>query len=166
MTFEIVVRQYKDGDLEDYANVLVRTWPLDNVQEARESIQKEVNKTKTDKKNEIWVAEIGGRAVGFITIAFTRFWGNSGESFGNEGVGIDWFDVNPDFQRKGIGKNLIRKTEERGREMKLSMIFMNTSVKNLSAINFASVNGFRFEKYVEDFWGKGTGDAFLLVKDL
>jgi len=32
-------------------------------------------------------------------------------------------------------------------------------------VNFASKNGFKFAKHLKEFWGEGTGDAFLLVKD-
>jgi len=30
---------------------------------------------------------------------------------------------------------------------------------------FAARNGFKL-RYLKEFWGKGTGDAFLLTKDL
>jgi len=56
--------------------------------------------------------------------------------------------------------------QRRGKERGLHRLFMHTSVKNLAMINFASKNGFKFIKYIEEFWGEGTGDAFLLVKEL
>jgi len=119
-----------------------------------------------NKKEKIWVAEVAGKAVGFILIGFTKVWGHKGESFENEAVGVDWFDVHPDYQRKGIARELLRKAEERGRENRLHQLFMHTSVKNLAMINFASKNGLKFARYLEEFWGKGIGDAFLLTKDL
>lgn len=33
-------------------------------------------------------------------------------------------------------------------------------------INFASKNGFKFEKYLKEFWGEESGDAFLLTKEI
>jgi len=112
------------------------------------------------------VADVEGRAVGFMLMGFTKVWGHKGEAFEQEAVGIDWFDVHPDFQDKGVGRELLRKAEERGRENGIRLLFMHTAVKNLSMINFASKNGFKFAKYLEEFWRKGTGDAFLLVKEL
>jgi len=160
------IRPYSDRDFEEYAETLLQTWPCDSIQEARENVTQAVKRVERNENEEIWVAEVEGKAVGFILIGFTEVWGHRGESFGNEAVGVDWFDVHPKFQRRGIGKDLLQKAEERGREKGLHHLFMHTSAKNLSMINFASMNGFRFEKYLEEFWGKGTGDAFLLVKQI
>jgi ribosomal protein S18 acetylase RimI-like enzyme len=61
---------------------------------------------------------------------------------------------------------MLQKAEERARKNNLSRLFMHTSTKNLKMINFASRNGFTFVRYLKEFWGKETDDAFLLVKDL
>jgi GNAT superfamily N-acetyltransferase len=117
-------------------------------------------------KEELWVAEVEGKAVGFMSLEFTKVWGRKGEVFEEEAVGIDWFDVSPEFQGKGIGRELLLKAEERGKERGLTMLFTHTSVKNLGMINFASKNELRFSEHLKDFWGEGTGDAFLLTKRL
>jgi len=160
-----LIRLYKNTDFDDYASTLLLTWPCDSIQEARENVMLAVKRLEMGDE-EIWVADVAGKAIGFITIGFTKVWGHKGESFENEAVGVDWFDVHPDYQRKGIAMQLLKKAEERGREKGLHLLFMYTSVKNLPMINFASKNQFRFDRYLEEFWGKGTGDAFLLVKDL
>lgn len=164
-TVSCIVRPYRDEDFDDYAHTLLKTWPCEDIREARENVAMAVKRTKENGEEEIWVAEVEGKAVGFMLLEFTRVWGHQDESFEDEAVGIDWLDVHPDFQRKGIGRELIRKAEERGREKGLHHLFMHTAVNNLDMINFASENGFKFAKYIEEFWGKGTGDAFLLVKD-
>jgi ribosomal protein S18 acetylase RimI-like enzyme len=161
-----LIRPYTDADFEPYAETLLRTWPLDNIEDARETVTKAVERVKTNGKEEIWVAEFEGKPAGFILLDFTKIWGHEGESFENEAVCIDWFDVNPEFQRKGIAKELLLKAEERGNDRGLHQVFMHTSVDNLPMINFASKNGFRFEKYLKGFMGNGTGDAFLLIKEL
>jgi len=112
------------------------------------------------------VAEVEGRAVGFMLLGFTNVWGHKGEAFEEEVVGIDWFDVHPDFQRRGVGTFLLRKAEERAREKGFHCLFMHAAAANLKMINFAAGNGFKFSRYLKEFWGKGTGDAFLLTKDL
>jgi len=161
-----IVRPYMNRDFDDYAETLLKTWPCENIQEATENAAIAVRRIKENEKEEIWVAEIEGRAVGFILLGFTRVWGRKGEAFREEAVGIDWFDVHTDFQRKGIGKELLRKAEDRGRKNGLHVLFMHTAVKNLGMINFASKNGFKFAEYLQEFWGKGTEDAYLLVKGL
>ena len=165
-SFHCVVRPYLEKDFEDYANTLLRTWPCGNIQEARQNVTMAVNRTRANMNEEIWVAEVEGKAIGFMLLGFTKVWGHKGEAFNSEAVGIDWFDMHPDFQRKGIGNRLLRKAEERAGEKRLSRIFMHTSIQNLKMINFASRNGFTFVKCLKEFWGKGTEDAFLLVKEL
>jgi len=159
------VRPYLDGDFDDYADTLLKTWPCEDVREARQNVASAVKRAK-EGKEELWVAEVEGRAVGFISLEFTRVWGHEGEAFEEEAVGMDWFDVHPDFQGRGIGRELLQKAEDRARRKKLKLLFMHTSVHNLAMINFASRNGFRFDKHLKGFWGEGTGDAFLLTKRL
>ncbi|MGA3021159.1 MAG: GNAT family N-acetyltransferase, partial [Candidatus Micrarchaeales archaeon] len=140
--FMAIIRPYKDSDFEDYAGTLLQTWPFKNIQEARENVAEGVKRAEA-KGEEIWVAEVDGTAAGFIIIEFTKDWSDGGESFKDETVCIDWFDVNPKFQQKGIGKELLLKAEERGRERGLHQISMNTSIKNVQMMNFASKNGFK-----------------------
>jgi len=160
------IRPYSDKDFDDYAGTLVRTWPCEDIHEARQNVEMATRRVKVSKNEEIWVAELDGRAIGFVLFAFSAIWGQHGEAFDEEAVGIDWFDVHPDFQRKGIGRRLLQKAEERGRERGLRLIFLHTSTHNLVMMNFASKNGFRFEKFLKEFWSKGTEDAYLLVKRL
>jgi ribosomal protein S18 acetylase RimI-like enzyme len=156
-----------EKDFDDYADALLRTWPCENVEEARDNVTIVVNKAKEGKEGEeIWVAEVEGRAMGFMLLEFTSVWGHAGEAFEEMAVCINWLDVHPDFQRQGIGKGLLQKAEERAKEKGLHRIFAHTATSNLAMINFASKNGFKFAKHLKEFWGKGTGDAFLLIKDL
>ena len=160
-----VIRSYSDRDFDDYANTILKTWPCEDIREARENVTAAVKRMK-EGKEELWVAEMDGKAAGFISLEFTTVWGHKGEAFEEEAVGIDWFDVSPAFQGRGIGRELLLWAEQKGRERGLRLLFMHTSVKNLGMINFASKNGFRFSEYLRDFWGEGTGDAFLLTKRL
>jgi len=110
-----IIRPYSERDSDDYANTLLKTWPCDNIQEARENVIIAAKRIRESKNEELWVAEVEGRAVGFLLVEFTRAWGHKGEAFDQEAVGIDWFDINPEFQGKGISKQLLAKAEERGR---------------------------------------------------
>jgi len=161
-----VIRPYSDGDFDDYAVTLLETWPCESITEARGNVAMAVKKVKQNENEELWVAEAEGRAVGFMLLEFTKIWGHAGEESKEASLCIDWFDVHPDFQGKGTGRELLQRAENRGRARKCKLLFMHTSVRNLALINFASRNGFRFDKYLKDFWGEGTGDAFLLTKPL
>jgi len=161
-----LIRRYRSTDFDDYAETLLRTWHCDDIQEARNNVEQAIKRVKANKNEEIWVAEVDGKAVGFILIGFTDIWGRKGESFEEEAVGIDWFDVHPDFQGKSISIELLHKAEERAREKGLHILFMHTSTRNLAMANFAARNGFKFKMYLEEFWGKGTDDAFLLVREI
>jgi len=164
--FSCIIRPFSDRDFDDYAYTLLRTWPCEDIGEARANVAIAIKRIKENAKEELWVAEVERKAVGFMLMGFTKVWGHKGESFEDESVGIDWFDVHPDFQRKGIGRELLRKAEERGKEKGLHRLFMHTSVKNLAMINFAPRNRFKFAKYLKEFWGKGTRDAYLLTKEI
>lgn len=161
-----ILRPYSEKDFDDYAKTLLETWPCDNMKETRLNASLAVKRTKENKNVELWVAEVDGRAVGFVLIEFTRFWSHRGEAFDQEAVYIDWLDVHPSFQGRGIAKQLLSKAEEIGRGRGFRLLFMHTNVQNLAMINFASKNCFKFEKYLKEFWGKGSGDAFLLTKEI
>ena len=161
----LAIRPYSDRDSEPYALTLLRTWPCENIQEARDNVAAAVKRMR-EGKEEIWVAEAERKAVGFMSLEFTRVWGHRGEAFEEDAVGIDWFDVSPDYQGKGVGKELLLRAQERGRDRGLRLLFLHTSVENSAMINFASRNGFKIVKRLKDFWGERTGDAFLMIKRL
>jgi ribosomal protein S18 acetylase RimI-like enzyme len=77
---------------------------------------------------------------------------------------IDWFDVHPDFQRKGLGTLLLKKAEQTAQNKNVSSTYAVAAVDNEKMLNFSRKNGFKMSKRLKDFWGKGTGDAFLLTK--
>jgi len=160
----LMIRPYSDRDFDDYVETLLRTWPCDDIREARDNVA--IALIRRGEGGELWVAEVDGRGVGFMLLEFTKVWGREGEAFEGEGVCIDWFDVHPEFQRRGIGGALLQKAEARAVERGVDRLFAHTAVTNLAMVNFASKNGFKFAKHLKEFWGKGTGDAFLLVKDL
>ena len=56
--------------------------------------------------------------------------------------------VNPDFQRKGIAKELMKFIEEYAREMKLKTLRLNVRCKNNNAINFYEHSGYLKHAYI------------------
>lgn len=159
---QVKVRPYEDCDFNDYVFILEKTWPLLR-KEAEETINKRLE-TLYQKGEQIWVTRINGKAIGFMLLYFES--PPSPPELGLEGewLVIDWFDVHPDFQRKGLGTLLLKKAEQVAQDKNVSSIYAVTAVDNEKMLSFSRKNGFKISKCMKDFWGKGTGDAFLLTK--
>lgn len=143
------IRRYEDRDFAEYASTLEKTtsWGKDARDELRAMLAK-VN------KEQIWVAEVDGRAVGFMILT----------SNDDGSLEVDWLDVRPDFQRRGIGTSLIKKAIEVGEARKVSQLSVHTAITNGKMIAFSVKNGFRIAEQLKDFYGKGR-DALQLKKD-
>ncbi|MBO3803928.1 MAG: hypothetical protein JTT11_08705 [Candidatus Brockarchaeota archaeon] len=61
---------------------------------------------------------------------------------------------------------MLENAEDIGRQKGLRLVFMHAAVDNLAMLNFVSRNGFIFAKRLKECWGRGTGDAYLLTKEL
>ena len=159
---QVMIRRYEGLDFNEYVSVLEKTWPLPR-EDAEETIRKRLE-TLNEKGEQIWTAEIDGKAVGFMLIYFEN--PPSPPELGLEGewLVIDWFDVHPDFQRKGLGTLLLKRTEQIAQSNNVSAIYAVTAVDNKKMLNFSRKNGFKISKRMKDFWGKGAGDAFLLTE--
>jgi len=77
---------------------------------------------------------------------------------------VDWLDIHPNFQRKGLGTMLLKKAEEVATNKNVAFVYTVTSVDNESMLKFSRKSHFKISKRVKDFWGRGTGDAFVLTK--
>ncbi len=157
-------RRYEDDDFNDYVSVLERTWPLSR-EDAEETIRKRLE-SLSEKNEQIWTAEIDRKAVGFMLIYTEN--PPCPPEFGLEGewLVIDWLDIHPSFQRKGLGTLLLKTAEQSARDKSISSIYLVTAANNEKMLNFSRKNGFTIRKSMRDFWGKGTGDAFLLTKHI
>jgi GNAT superfamily N-acetyltransferase len=158
----VEIRLYEDRDFNDYVSTLEKTWPLSR-EDAEATIIKRLE-TLNEKGEQIWTAEIDGRAVGFMLIYFENPPYPPELGLEGEWLVIDWFDVHPDFQRKGLGTLLLKKAEQTAQNKNVSSTYAVAAVDNEKMLNFSRKNGFKMSKRVKDFWGKGTGDAFLLTK--
>ena len=160
----VIIRRFVERDTDDYASTLLRTLPCESIEEARDDVN--IVLGRVDGGEELWVAELDGHAVGFALLEFTRFWGDESEAFQEEGICIDWLDVHPNFQRLGVGKALLSKTEERAREKGLQRVFMHTFVDNDPMLRFSEKTGFRLTRRMKLRWKDGARDGFLMEKIL
>jgi ribosomal protein S18 acetylase RimI-like enzyme len=76
---------------------------------------------------------------------------------------IDWLDVNPDFQRKGIATILVRKAETIAKNKKYQALSVHTHVENTKMIMFLKRNGFEIFDKIKNFYGEGK-DALRFKK--
>ncbi len=100
---------------------------------------------------EFILAEQYGRLVGYTCfgpIACTR------GSFD-----LYWIAVHPDFQRKGLGRRLIRDTEARIRKAGGNRIYVDTSQRDqyASTRTFYEACGYRLETVLKDFYAPEDG---------
>jgi ribosomal protein S18 acetylase RimI-like enzyme len=167
MVVSVSVRRFADRDFEDYVKTLLLTWPFDSIVEARENASTAVEKAHAAvEKSELWVAELDGIAAGFMLLEFSSNLSLGPDDTGCHSVEIDWLDIHPTFQGKGAGAALVRKAEERARVRQCESMTIHTSVSNLGMLRLAERCGFANKERLKDFWGTGSGDAFLLVKRL
>ncbi|MGB5984087.1 MAG: GNAT family N-acetyltransferase [Desulfobacterales bacterium] len=75
-----------------------------------------------------------------------------------------WIAVHPEFQRRGLGRRLIKETERRIRKAGGRRIYVDTSqrAEYTSTRIFYEECGYRLEATLEDFYAPGDGKAIYL----
>ncbi len=159
---QVKIGLFQDNDFKEYAAVLAQTWP--RAASASEEIVRDRLKTLDEKGEQIWVAETGGRPVGFMLIYFENPPTPAELELEGEWLVVDWLDVHPNWQRKGLGTLLLKKAEKVAKKRNVSSIYTVTSVDDEKMLGFSEKNHFNKGKRIKDFWGAGTGDAFVLTK--
>lgn len=135
------IRRYEKRDFRAYVSTLEKTtnWGNDAEQELNARIQ------KLTEEEEIWVAETGVRAVGFMILSPNN----------DCTLEIDWLDVAPDFQRKGIAASLVDKAAEVAKTKNVEALSVHTSVENKNMIAFLKRSGFKVFERIKSFYGEG-----------
>jgi ribosomal protein S18 acetylase RimI-like enzyme len=143
------IRRYEERDFRAYVDTLEKTMNLGD--EAEEELAARIQ--KMTEKDEIWVAEADAKAVGFMILTPN-----------NDGtLEVDWLDVHPDRQRKGIATNLVAKAEEIAKARKADALSVHTWMENKNMLAFLKKNGFELFETIADFYGKGK-DALRYKK--
>jgi ribosomal protein S18 acetylase RimI-like enzyme len=123
-----MIREYREDDFD----AVTRLW-----REARELAFPDFQRRKGHtfeedcayfrnviaQNNDVWVAEVDGRVAGFIAIA---------------GDFVDQLYVHPDFQRQGIGRQLL----DHARELSPEHVWLYTLQVNANGRAFYEKNGF------------------------
>ena len=153
---DLNIREFQHSDSEAYAHTLLLTLPCDDLDEARENVNILMERLEKETR-ELWVAESENIQVGFMLLEF---------QIQEHNIEIDWFDIHPDYQQRGVGEALVLKADERARTLRYQTITLHTAASNQSMRNFAERYGFREEACLPKFWGEDTEDAYLFMKKL
>jgi [ribosomal protein S18]-alanine N-acetyltransferase len=94
-----------------------------------------------------WIAEENGHIVGFAIVKWTR---PSRELIAY----IETLEVSPEHRRKGIGGELLRRTEESARATDARAIRLHVDTENAGAIHIYQEHGFVCEGRVENYYSR------------
>jgi ribosomal protein S18 acetylase RimI-like enzyme len=145
------IRPYENRDFNSYVQTLERTTELGN--EAEQELRARIEKMTSEE--EIWVAETDKRPVGFMILSPNQ----------DGTLEIDWLDVNPDFQRRGIATILVRKAERIAQTKKYQALSVHTYVENTKMIMFLTRSRFEVSDKIKNFYGEGK-DALRFKKSI
>ena len=134
------IRKYNPRDFVDYATTLERTTPL----KKRAGTELKTRLEKLTRRDQVWVAEVNGRGVGFMILSPNK----------DGSLEVDWLDVHPDFQCMGIGTLLVEKAAKVARAKNIMWLSIHTRVTNKEMVSFAAKNGFDVFEKIKDFYGK------------
>jgi len=134
------IRRYESRDFVDYVSTLEKTtkWGRHSGEELKARME------KLTSKDQIWVAEIDSRAIGFMILAPNT----------DGSLEVDWLDVHPSFQRMGIGNFLVGKAVKIAKAKKMQALSVHTLPTNEKMINFSFKNGFEIFERIKNFYGK------------
>jgi ribosomal protein S18 acetylase RimI-like enzyme len=79
---------------------------------------------------------------------------------------LDWFMIDPDYQRKGIGTILIRFLENFLKKKNIKLILAETSSGRAyrAAVNFWAKNGFKEIAKIPNYWEDGSACLYFVKR--
>lgn len=94
--------------------------------------------SSTKQLEYIWVAEVGGKFVGYLALTL-------GSMKRNRGVGTLAIGVMPDYSNNGIGSDLIRTAIEKAREIEVYRLQLQVQTTNDRAVRLYHKFDFEIE---------------------
>jgi ribosomal protein S18 acetylase RimI-like enzyme len=107
-----------------------------------------------------FISTVGGRPAGFVMIGALP--AEHEEQTAAEVLAIA---VTPEFQRRGIGRELLLVAQKGAENLRGQRLFLHTARENLAAQKLFLKNGFRPVQSKTRFYPSGQ-DALMMVKDL
>jgi ribosomal protein S18 acetylase RimI-like enzyme len=113
------------------------------------------------KANSLVFVETAGNLIrGFIIIVFRK---------GTSVAGIETINVDPAFQKRGIGHQLLSFAEEHLKKRKIQKIRLEVSITNQAAISLYEHAGFRKISLLKNYYHfnhNGSYHAYRMIKKL
>jgi ribosomal protein S18 acetylase RimI-like enzyme len=134
------IRKYEEKDFPSYVATLERTTNFGK--DAEKELKAMLAKVD---RNQIWVSEKDGKAVGFMILTVND----------DGSLEVDWLDIHPSHQRKGVGTLLMKKATEIAKKKGISSLSVHTSLSNDKMIKFLIKNKFKTVERIKDFYGEG-----------
>jgi len=148
---DVAIRKYRRGDFKHYVDLLLLNSQTEYGHIGRVEVS---HALQIMDKDWIWVAEVGGKAVGYATAVPEK-----------GTLHMIWLDVHPDHQRTGIGSLLLVEVVKAGKSFGLGPLTVEVMDKNEMGINFYFKHGFRKKVWVDNYYHNGSS-AFVMVKDI
>ena len=102
---------------------------------------------------------ISNEIIGFILVSISR-------NFESNDTGLIYaIAIHPDYQNKGIGKNLINKLSENLKKRDITALYLHVKETNKGAIKFYNILGFIQVEFLKKFysWGEGAYRMKLIL---
>jgi len=106
------------------------------------------------------ISMVGGRPAGFVMIGALP-----ADEEGQTHAEVLAIAVTPEFQRRGIGRELLQFAQKEAENLGEQRLFLHTAKENLAAQKLFLRNGFRPVQSKPRFYPSGQ-DALMMVNDL
>jgi ribosomal protein S18 acetylase RimI-like enzyme len=153
------IRKLRESDIGSIVKIVYKVMGPSDAKKALVDLTTSLHKAVNQyfKVDEFYVVEVNGSVVGGGGVWALKYDPNI--------VRLDWFVVDPKYQRKGLATMLMRFFEKKLRKKKIKMILTETSSgkEYRAAMNFYTKNGFKVLAQIPDYWEDGT-DWICFVK--
>jgi len=151
------IRKIRETDIGDIVRIVHRIMGPKDARLALYDLRETLMKKKDSefKFENFYVVEVGKKIV-----AAGGIWALKHDPFVAR---LDWFMVDPDYQRKGIGTMLMKFLESFLRKKKVKLILAETSSGSAykAAVGFWAKNGFKEIAKIPDYWEDGSACLYF-----
>jgi len=154
------IRRLQEDDLPNIAGLVYRIMGTKDAKRAVVDIKETLSEKEESpfKFEDLFVVEIGGSIV-----AAGGVWALKHDP---DVARLDWFMVDKQHQRKGLGTMLLKKIEEFLGKKGVRLIMAETSSRSTyrAAVNFWEKNGFREMAKIPNYWEDGSACLYFIKR--
>mgnify|MGYP001025361417 CR=1 FL=1 len=136
----ILIREIESKDYISIDLIWRKVFDLGSITD--ESVVKTCEKIKNDDRYHIFVADMNGKVIGFVTIVESL-----AINLPNGYIKVNGLAVLPEFQCCGVGKMLMRRVEKLAVDRNVSLIEVASGFKRTNAHEFYEHLGYRKTSY-------------------